>query len=320
MKTHYDVAVMHDYFVDRLVHVGSVQRFAKVVAGKARVGGGGLHGVPQEQIRGGNAVNLASALARLGAKVLLLTHSDESNKALLLRAFDGLTAEVRVKPIRAGLTVAFEGRVNVMIGDGGGAADFGPEALEEEDWSALGRAKVVCSVNWAANARGTQLLRTIRNKLGPGKTVFMDPADFRDRAGEFGELVRLIAEEHLADWVSMNELEAKAACEAIGLVSRGLPQTCLILAKELGVSFDLHASRYSYRSDGRTVVEAPVRQAKAKRLTGAGDVWDSGSIYGRLRGWDDRTTLGFANSAARLYLESPEAMPPTLDQVMEEIG
>lgn len=316
MKPRYDVAVMHDYFVDRLVHVRSLERFAGILAAKAREGGGGIHGISQEQIRGGNAVNLARALARLGLKTLLLTHSDPANQGLLRDAFRGLPVELRVKPLRAGMTVAFEGRVNVMLGDGGGAADFGPEALDGGDWKALGGATVVCTVNWAANKRGNELLRSIRRNLGGGVTVFMDPADFRDRVPEFRRLTSMVSREHLVDWMSMNEEEAKAACSALGLKTRALPEACLALAKKLGVSMDLHASRMSCRSDGDHVVQAPVSQVRARRLTGAGDVWDAGSIYGRLKKWGDLRTLVFANAAARLYLESSAPEPPGLDEVL----
>lgn len=319
MARHFDVAVMHDFFVDRLVHIDS-SRIARLVLAKSGEGGGGVHGIAQDEIRGGNAVNLAHALARLGLKTLLVTHSDSANEQLLLGTFEGLPAELRVKPLKAGMTVAFEGRVNVMLGDGGGAADFGPQLLDDEDWRAVGRAGVVCCVNWAANARGTELLLSIKKMLGQEKTVFFDPADFRDRIPEFRGLLRIIKGGHVADWVSMNEEESMAAAETIGLKAHGIAETCRLLAKELHVSFDLHSVRASYRSDGRHVVGVAVRKAKPKRLTGAGDIWDAGSIYGRLLGWDDRRTVLFANQAAKIYLESPTALPPTAGQVVGSIG
>jgi len=54
---------------------------------------------------------------------------------------------------------------------------------------------------------------------------------------------------------------------------------------------------------------------KAKRLTGAGDVWDAGAVYGRLKGMDEAQRLEFANRAARVYLGSESPLPPTLEQV-----
>ncbi|HEY6283625.1 MAG TPA: hypothetical protein VIW22_06850, partial [Nitrososphaerales archaeon] len=117
MAHSFDVAVMHDFFVDRLVHTKSFAGMIGTLSEKAAAGGGGLHGVPQEEVRGGNAVNLAHALARLGLRTLLITHSDRTHEPLLRETFEGLRAEVRVKPAPAGLTVAFEEKVNVMMGD-----------------------------------------------------------------------------------------------------------------------------------------------------------------------------------------------------------
>ncbi len=309
------MAVMHDYFVDRLVHTKSVSGLAAEVVAKAAEGGGGLHGITQEEVRGGNAVNLAHALARLGMRTLLVTHSDPVHEPLLRRTFEGLGTELRVKDAPAGLTVAFEGEANVMLGDGGGAADFGPAMLDEDDWEALGRAKVVCSVNWAANRKGTELLSALRERLGKRKTVFFDPADFRDRPEEFSELLGMMADGHLVDWVSMNEHEGRAAAKALGIGSGDLGGSCKALARRLGVRFDLHASRKSYTSDGDTLASAPVRPVKRRRLTGAGDVWDSGTVYGLLAGMKDSARLSFANRAAGLYVGGADMSPPTLRDV-----
>jgi ribokinase len=311
----FDVAVMHDFFVDRLVHVDSLAELNRVVRRKAAKGGGGLHGIRQSEIRGGNAVNLAHALAKLGLRTLLLTHSDQVHCGLLGQAFEGLSAEVRLKALVPGFTVALEERVNVMLGDSGGAADFGPELLDEGDWDALGRATVVCSVNWAANRRGTELLSSLRKRLGREKTIFFDPADFRDRLPEFRKLLRTVSRKGTADWVSMNQQEGLAAAALMGVEAKGLEVVCQELARKIGVVFDLHAVGESFSSEGTEVTSVKVDKAKARRLTGAGDVWDAGAIFGRLRGMDERNRLDFANTAARLYLESEEPVPPTEQEV-----
>ena len=58
-----------------------------------------------------------------------------------------------------------------------------------------------------------------------------------------------------------------------------------------------------------------IASVRPRRLTGAGDVWDAGAIYGRLKGMDEPERLRFANTAARLYLRSDVLAPPTLAQV-----
>ncbi|MDG6985678.1 MAG: carbohydrate kinase family protein [Nitrososphaerota archaeon] len=320
MARKYDAAVMHDYFVDRLVHTGSLRDTMGMVREKAGSGGGGLHGFRQDDVRGGNAVNLAHALARLGMRVLLITHSDRVHEPLLRQAFEGLDAEIRVKPYPAGLTIAFEEKVNVMLSDTSGASDFGPSSIAEEDWSALERSRVACSVNWAANRRGTELLVALRRRLGKEKTIFLNPADFRDRIQEYGDLLRKIAREHVVDWISSNEQEGGASASSLGISARGMAPTCKALARGLGVVYDLHSVRSSHTSEGTRVSSAPVHRIKPKRLTGAGDVWDAGAIYGRLKGMDEVPRLEFANRAAKLYLMSEEVQPPTLSQVMKEEG
>lgn len=315
MAQKFDVAVMHDFFVDRLVHTKSLAALTGMVGEKAAAGGGGLHDVPQEEVRGGNAVNLAHALARLGLRTLLITHSDRTHEPLLRQAFEGLRADLRIKPVPAGLTVALEEKVNVMLGDGRGASDFGPSRLDERDWRSLENSRVVCSVNWAANRRGTDLLAMLRKRLGSEKTIFFDPADFRDRVPQFKELLGHIADRHLVDWASMNQQEAVAAAEALGVGTGDLGEMCRVLADRLGVVFDLHAVTRSYTSEGTRVASAAVEKARSRRLTGAGDVWDAGSIFGRLGRFDELRRLKFANRAAKLYLESEDLMPPTLEQV-----
>ena len=315
MARTYDVAVMHDYFVDRLLHTKKLEATMSEIGGKAESGGGGLHGYRQEEIGGGNAVNLANSLARLGLKTLLITHSERAHEHLLLKRFAGTTAEVRIKRLPAGLTVAFEGKVNVMLSDGRGASEFGPSELDARDWLSLENSRIVCSVNWAANRKGTDLLVALRKRLGTGKTIFIDPADFRDRPRQFKELVGAIVGKGLVDWVSMNEFESLAAANALDLRFAGRGQRCKALAKEMKVVFDMHCEDASFSSEGTRVSSARTRVLKSVRLTGAGDVWDAASIYGRLNGMDEVPRLKFANKAARLYLERADPIPPTLSQV-----
>ncbi|MBI3841113.1 MAG: carbohydrate kinase family protein [Thaumarchaeota archaeon] len=314
MARAFDVAVMHDFFVDRLVHIPDLKKTVGDIQAKAAQGGGGVRGVTQSEVRGGNAVNLAHALARLGMKVLLLTHSDPEHEGLLRGAFEGLDAELRVKKASPGLTVALEEGVNVMLADPRGAGSFGPSLLDEGDWAALGRARVVCSVNWAANAKGTALLFALRRRLGRKKLVFFDPADFRSRTDEFASLLGRVGRGRTVDWLSMNEHEALAALPGAG-GRDDLGQACQTLAGRLGVSFDLHGEQRTYTSDGLGVISAKVSALRPLRRTGAGDIWNAGSIYCRLSDVRPAERLSFANAAAGLYLRSRVPLGPTASQV-----
>ena len=320
MRKRYDVGVMHDFFVDRLVHSGGVSKLFGVAAAKERNGGGSVHGVQQEDVRGGNAVNLAHALARLGARVLLITHSDEEHAKILTETFRGLPAEVRIKPLPPGLTVALEAGVNVMLSDSGGAGKFPPSQLDGRDWQALGQSKVVCSVNWAANRHGTQLLLALRRRVGGRSQLFLNTADVRDRFGEYRRLVALMREKRVVDWMSMNEYEAASCMRALGRHDANSRSACLQIAKELGVKVDVHTEDEVYTSSGTGVVMRKTRHVIPRRLTGAGDVWDAASIMGFLGGMTDGARLEFANTAARLYVGGDRVLPPSLRDVKRAMG
>lgn len=320
MARSYDVAVMHDFFVDRLVHSRSVSELLGVADSKASLGGGSVHGIIQEDIRGGNAVNLSNALARLGARVLLITHSDTGHSKMLHDAFEGLRAEVRIKHLVPGLTLALEGRVNVMLSDSGGAGRFPPSLLTEDDWEALRRSKVVCSVNWAANRNGTQLLLALRRRLGRRQVLFFNPSDVRDRFEEYRGLISMLARRRVIDWMSLNEYEAASTARALGEPQAGPRLACLEIARKLKVRADVHTERMVYTSRGEGPLSRKTRHVRPRRLTGAGDVWDSASIFGFLRGMDDGRRLEFANAAARLYVGADEPRPPTLSEVRKSLG
>ena len=82
----------------------------------------------------------------------------------------------------------------------------------------------------------------------------------------------------------------------MGLEAEGLPELCRIAAGRLGVVFDLHGDFASYTSEGDQGRIRPGATGVApRRITGAGDVWDAGAIYGRLKGMDERDRLDFAN-------------------------
>ena len=314
------MAVMHDFFVDRLVHPQSVGALLAAVEAKARSGGGGIHGIGQSDVKGGNAVNLALALATLGARTLLITHSDEEHLALLRLPFEGLPAEVRVKPLQAGLTVAIEGDVNVMLGEAGGAGHFGPSLLDGEDWRALQASDVVCSVNWSANGLGTSLLTELRRRLGVEKTIFMDPADFRDRLRQYKALLRMAKKKKLFDWIALNEFEAIETSRLLGVGAKNPSAACAGISSEIGARVDVHTDRIACTSEGTGVVERKVKTSRARRLTGAGDVWDAASIFAHLRGMPDGRRLDFANAAAGLYVRREGPKPPTEDEVLSELG
>ena len=64
------VAVLPDFFLDRLINLDwNPQEFSGLIGDVAKRKGGSIDGIPQTDMQGGNAVNVASALANLGVEV-----------------------------------------------------------------------------------------------------------------------------------------------------------------------------------------------------------------------------------------------------------
>ena len=116
-------------------------------------------------VKGGNAVNVAYCLAKLGVKVTLFSVADEIGRAMIIHAFAqfGDKATLRIANGKSGLTTAFEfphedTRLNVMVERHWRHAHFGPEKLgSETDRADINNADGVMIVNWASNFNGTEL-------------------------------------------------------------------------------------------------------------------------------------------------------------------
>ncbi len=318
--TEYLVTVLHDFYVDRLVFPGDIGRLLASIRDKGAQGGGGIHDIDQRDARGGNAVNLAYALARLGTSTYLITHSDEIHEGLLRRDFKGLKAKLSVKDLEPGLTVALEGvegsrRLNVMLSHLGGAGRFHPSLLNAEDWETMKASRIVCNVNWSANAHGVELLREIRRKIGR-KTIFLDPADFRDRIERYRQLLEAMKRERIVDWLSTNEFEGRATAKLLGVEAERLDIVCRNVASDLSVRFDLHTEAGSFTSDGGEVHFHRVKKLVPLVLTGSGDVWDAASIHFYLKGMADVDRIALADTAAGLHLRSTRRQAPSEREVL----
>src|SRR5215208_8185868 len=91
------IVVMSDFFVDRLIKLNSKKEFFNALADKARCGGGSIRGIPTVDVKGGNAVNVAYCLARLGAKVTLFTIADELGTTMIRQAFSQFGDKVSLR-------------------------------------------------------------------------------------------------------------------------------------------------------------------------------------------------------------------------------
>ena len=123
----------------------------------------------QTDLRGGNAINVASALDSLGAEVTPIVSTSQFGLQQIKYHFKNSsvdTSHVKTQG-KASVTTALEfknqnEKTNVMIRDLGALADFGPANLDESDYSLIEDADYVCLFNWAGTLKfGTDLAQTV---------------------------------------------------------------------------------------------------------------------------------------------------------------
>jgi ribokinase len=324
------IAVMPDFFVDRIIRLESKENFFEALTEKAKVGGGSVRGIPTTDTKGGNAVNVAYSLAKLGAKVSLFTVADELGATMIGQAFSqfGDKVSLRIASGRNGLTTSFEfphedTHVNVMVSDIGDNANFGFERISAEaDRTIIKNADGVMVVNWASNLRGTELAE-FSFENSPSAFHFLATADIETRKHDFRDsLVKLAS---LTDCLSINENECNSLADALGF-GRLLGPSCSAnevkvvakrIAERVGISTDLHTKIGSAWSNGKEAAFAPIIKVEAKRMTGAGDTWDAAAIVGYLAGLHPQERLMFANCCASLYVRDPNGEPPSMNKVFE---
>ena len=324
------IAVMPDFFIDRIIRLESKEKLFDALAEKAKRGGGSVRGVPTADVKGGNAVNVAYCLAKLGVRVTLFTVADEIGAGIIRQAFSqfGDRVTLRISAGKCGLTTAFEfphedTRVNVMMSDIGDNASFGPERIDSEaDRVLLKNADGVMVVNWASNQKGTELAEhAFRNS--PSAFHFIDPADVETRKKDFCNSLEKLA--GMTDCLSMNENECNSLADVLGLGhvlgsaydADEVKLAAKKLAEKIGISTDLHTKAGAAWSNGRESVFVHTIRVDAKNLTGAGDSWDAADIVGHLAGLDPRERLLFANCCASLYVRDTQGEPPTMNKVFE---
>lgn len=326
----FTVVVMPDFFLDRIVTLNqNSQTFTQTLLDITKRKGGSIDGIAQADIRGGNAVNTASALAALGCKVVPIIVTS-SLGARLLRVYlrSNRIDLSHVKIMRSpSVTTALEvetpeGKTNVMLRNLGSLAEFGPKNLSDKDFQALKEADYVCVFNWAGTRRhGTNLAKTvfsITKKKGKGKTYY-DTADPNPNRGQIPALVREVLSKPNLDILSLNENEAMTyARHFTKKENRNLKNTktsahesARILAGKLHARIDLHTAGYStsFNMKGETTVRA--FKVKMQRATGAGDAWNAGNIISDALKLPDTARLKLANAVAAYYVSNTDGKHPS---------
>jgi ribokinase len=330
------IVVMPDFFLDRIITLRSQEEFFNLIAEKVKFGGGSLRNIPTTERKGGNAVNIAYCLARLGVKkTTLFTVADELGSAMLQKVFSkfGDAINLRIENGKHGRTTGLEflndkgTKANVMLSDTGDNEYFGSEKINNDDnLKILENADAVIVVNWGSNKKGTELAQFAFNK-SPNSFHYIDPADIELRKDEFRDFLKETL--NYIDTLSLNENEANSLGNSLGLNSLlpasnyneyDIKKAVKELSSNTGINIDLHTRIGTASSNGNETVLVPAFNVQAKTLTGAGDSWDSANIIGHLSKEISVTErLTFSNAFASLYVKNPMGEPPTMQETLESL-
>lgn len=328
------VVTMPDFFIDRLVTINTdLAAFNEELNRVAKRKGGSVNNVVQEELRGGNAINTASALAALNVHVVPIVCTNKLGLQLIrfyLRFGNVDLSHVKLFD-EASITTALEfesegKKVNVMLRNVGALAEFGIQHLNSDDFEVIENADYVCVFNWAGTKSfGTELAKRVFHRtktLGKGKT-YLDTADPTPNQSQVPTLVKSVLKGNDLDILSVNENEAvryaaqmnKTAESAGPQLDESPMKSARILVAHTFARVDLHTTSFSatFTPRGEKVVQA--FKVPVLRATGAGDAWDAGNIVGDAHGLSDSCRLALANATAAYYISSPNGTHPTLKQL-----
>ncbi len=327
-----NVVTTPDFFLDRLVNLNcTIQEFTSTATSVIQHKGGSIDQIQQTDLRGGNAINVTSALAALGAKVTPIVCTSKLGREQIrfhLKELSVDTSHIKTYP-EASITTALEfktenGKANVMLRNLGSLTDFGPSDLTDKDFEIIEKANYVCVFNWAGTRKfGTELAETVfrhAKTKGKGKT-YLDTADPMPNKEEIPELMEKVLKSPLVDVLSVNENEAVTYAtlldSEIGKKRKHMRlddlamEAARILAKRLKARIDLHTTAYSAALTKKHEVVVPAFKINALRATGAGDAWDAGNIIGNANALTDECRLALANAVSACYLSDTEGTHPT---------
>ncbi len=316
------VVVLNDFFLDRIIKIQNITKLYELIVNKKDLGGS-IRGFPQTDLKGGNATNVAHALARLGVPVSLITIADKTSLPILEYTFSGFPkSSLFLIDGKPGRTISLEfsnngNIVNIMLSDLGDNENFGPEKIGPKEKSILDNADAVMVTNWASNQKGTELSKFVfENSL---KSLhFLDPADIQTRSSEFKDAIAQLVPN--LDSLCINENECNILLKHFGFGSisneDNAKKLVSILSEKISIAIDLHTSFGALWSDGKEIEFVKSFPTNVKFVTGAGDVWDAANIVGYLANLDPKERLLFANAAASLYMSNSNGMPPTMEEAL----
>jgi len=325
------IVIMHDFFIDRIVRLNNLDSLFGDASSKIDAGGGSIRGIEQSELKGGNAVNTAYAIAKLGARTSLITIADHFGSTILKNAFSPFrNSRLILANGTQGYTISFEvvknnSKANVMISDVGDAGNFGANKLGRRELDLIRGASAVVITNWASNLKGTELALKAFKSANKNALCFLDPADISTRKDAFKDCLYKLA--NYLDILSVNENECRLLMQSLGIEAlpmnysnEDVGDAAKRLAEKLALTVDVHTPLGAATSNGIETVFVQSFDVDVKITTGAGDVWDAADIIGYLCKLDASDRLLFANACAALYISNVNADTPRLKEVVNFVS
>jgi len=310
----YNVVLLPDFFVD---HFLSMDKFYYEIPKLKKIynqGGGNIPEIKQKIQYGGNAVNTAITLSKLGIKTHIICRTDKFG-LYLLKYFIGKNC-INIDNVKIdgklAITTALEfgeKHVNVMLNDNGSVSDFGFESLNDKDLDKISQSDMVCVTNWSLNKKGTNLAKNVFNyaKKYQVKTFF-DTGDPQHRKNDISNLKKEVLNNLNLDVLSINENELKHYSNLSSLKNKNdVIESANNFSKKISARLDLHTSDFSYSTKKEKIIVPTLNLGKIYRSTGSGDTWNAGDIFSDLLDFKDEQRLFFSNLIAGMYisLENP---------------
>lgn len=318
--------IMHDFSLDRLIHLDDYAQFVQQAGAVFAQKGGLLPKSRQTLQQGGCAANTATALARLGVETYFITRTNDLGHTLL--EFYLERQGVNISHVKLGgqlaLMTALEvgrDKINIMINDGESFAPFGFDDLEPADLHLIESAQLVGVFDWGLNLKGTDLAGRLFDFLA-GKDIitYLDTSDPAPRKPEIPELFDRVLSHPALSYLNLNENELKQYNQTRS--DDDTPPHLLELARQLKAKIPAELNVHTASMAlwvGRVQQVVPTYRLNPLRTTGAGDSWNGGNMLGLLLDLPAAERLLLANAVAGYYITSAEATRPTLPELIQFI-
>jgi sugar/nucleoside kinase (ribokinase family) len=223
-----------------------------------------------------------------------------------------------------------EQKVNIMINDLGSFTPFGFGDLNADDLALIESATLVGVLDWCLNRAGTDLAAGVLDHLAARPQcadvlVYFDSSDPAPRKDEVPEMVARVLRHPRLNYLGVNEHELRhyAGSAGSGIMDdtpAGMEAMARTLNRTVPATTSAHTAALAIQVDEgppEKVWLAPSYNLQPKRTTGAGDTWNGGNMLGILLGLETDERLLLANAVAGYYIAAPEAVRPTLAEVID---